>query len=69
MGERTRELFILILGDVVCFSLALWLTLFVRYLEWPPMERLQAHFGPFLMLSSLWLIIFYIAGLYDKLSF
>lgn len=66
MGERTRELFILILGDVLAFSLALWLTLLVRYLEWPPAERLEAHFGPFLMLSSLWLVIFYIAGLYDK---
>jgi lipopolysaccharide/colanic/teichoic acid biosynthesis glycosyltransferase len=66
MGERTRELFILIIGDVICFSLALWLTLLVRYLEWPSKENLEAHFGPFLILSSLWLIIFYIAGLYDK---
>ncbi len=66
MGERTRELFILILGDVVCFTLALWLTLLVRYLEWPSAERLNAHFGPFLLLSSLWLLVFYIAGLYDK---
>lgn len=66
MGERTRELFILILGDVACFSMALWLTLLVRYLEWPPLERLEIHFGPFLILSSLWIIVFYIAGLYDK---
>lgn len=66
MGERTRELFILIAGDVLCFSLALWLTLLVRYLEWPNPEVLDAHFGPFLFLSSLWLLIFYIAGLYDK---
>lgn len=66
MGERARELFILILGDVICFSVALWLTLLVRYLEWPGTERLNAHFGPFLTLSSIWLFIFYIAGLYDK---
>ncbi len=66
MGERTRELFILILGDVVCFSLALWLTLLVRYLEWPTEARLDAHLGPFLFLSSLWIVVFYIAGLYDK---
>ena len=66
MGERTRELFVLILGDVVCFTLALWLTLLVRYFEWPSAERLDAHFGPFVLLSSLWLLIFYIAGLYDK---
>lgn len=66
MGERTRELFILILGDAVCFSLALWLTLLLRYLEWPSEERLDAHLGPFLLLSSLWIMVFYIAGLYDK---
>lgn len=66
MGERTRELFILILGDVICFSVALWLTLLVRYLEWPGAERLDAHFGPFLTLSAIWLFVFYIAGLYDK---
>lgn len=66
MGERTRELFILVLGDVICFTAALWLTLLFRYLEWPSAERLSAHLGPFLSLSALWLLIFYIAGLYDK---
>lgn len=66
MGERTRELFILIMGDALCFSLALWLTLTVRYLEWPSIERLDDHFWPFLLLSGIWIFIFYIAGLYDK---
>ena len=66
MGERTRELFILILGDVICFTVALWLTLLVRYTEWPSTPNLQAHLGPFLLLSTLWITVFYIAGLYDK---
>lgn len=66
MGERTRELLILIIGDVMCFSLALWLTLTVRYLEWPSSLQINAHFQPFLVLSLLWILIFYIAGLYDK---
>ena len=66
MGERTRELSLLILGDVICFTLALWLTLLVRYIEIPTMDRLEAHFWPFLILSGVWLFIFYIAGLYDK---
>lgn len=66
MGERTRELFILVLGDIICFTVALWLTLTLRYLEWPSSERLDDHFGPFLILSSLWVVVFYIAGLYDK---
>ena len=66
MGERTRELSLLILGDIVSFSLALWLTLLVRYLEIPSADRLEAHFWPFLTLTGVWLFIFYIAGLYDK---
>ncbi len=66
MTLRTRELFVLILGDIVCFTVALWLTLLVRYLEWPSTENLQSHLGPFLILSIFWITIFYIAGLYDK---
>lgn len=66
MGERTRELLILIAGDSVVFFSALWLTLLVRYLSIPSGELLASHFGPFLLLSGIWLFIFYIGGLYDK---
>jgi len=66
MGERTRELLLLVLGDVIFFIVALWLTLFVRYLSFPSIELFSSHLGPFLILSTVWLFIFYIAGLYDK---
>lgn len=66
MGERSRELLVLITGDIVCFVISLWLTLLVRYLEIPDMGLLNAHLGPFLILSGVWLFIFYVAGLYDK---
>ncbi len=66
MGERTRELSILIFGDIVAFLSALWLTLLIRYVELPGGQVLGDHFGPFLLLSVLWLFIFYIGGLYDK---
>ena len=66
MGERSRELLILVAGDMLCFFVSLWLTLFFRYLEWPSLELLNAHFGPFLILTGVWVFIFYIAGLYDK---
>ena len=66
MGERSRELFILVLGDIAIFVVTLWLTLLVRYLAIPTAELLDAHLGPFLLLSGVWLFIFYIAGLYDK---
>jgi len=66
MGERTRELFILISGDVTIFMVSLWLTLLLRYLSWPSWALLEAHFWPFLLLAFFWLFIFYIGGLYDK---
>lgn len=66
MTDRTRELLLLIFGDSVCFVIAGWLTLFLRYLSWPSVERLEAHAGSFLLLMFVWLGIFYIAGLYDK---
>jgi len=66
MGERTRELLILIMGDIIAFNVALWLTLFVRYVELPSADRLAQHVPPFLIFSGVWIVIFFILGLYDK---
>lgn len=66
MGERSRELLILIAGDITCFIIALYVTLLVRYFELPSGQLFSDHLGPFLIISSVWLFIFYIAGLYDK---
>ena len=66
MGERTRELFILIAGDIFFFVAALWLTLTVRYLAIPDYQLFAVHVGPFLTISAVWIFVFYIAGLYDK---
>lgn len=66
MGERTRELAILIFGDIAVIVLALWCTLLVRYFSLPSYELFINHLGPFLILSTVWLFIFYIGGLYDK---
>jgi lipopolysaccharide/colanic/teichoic acid biosynthesis glycosyltransferase len=66
MGERTRELLLLLCGDMVVFMSALWVTLLVRYFSLPSVEVLADHFGPFLILSCIWIVIFFIGGLYDK---
>lgn len=66
MGERTRELTILILGDVSVFIISLWLTLFLRYLSIPSLDLFLVHLVPFMLLTGAWLFVFYIAGLYDK---
>ena len=46
MRERTRELGLLIIGDVVGFLIALYLTLMVRYWAIPSEELLNAHVPP-----------------------
>lgn len=66
MGERSRELLLLVTGDIACFVVSLYLTLLVRYLSIPTLEILSIHAGPFFLLGAIWLFIFYIAGLYDK---
>jgi lipopolysaccharide/colanic/teichoic acid biosynthesis glycosyltransferase len=66
MGERARELLVLISGDIAVFMVSLWLTLLVRYFSFPSWELVGTHLGPFALLSSLWLLVFYMAGLYDK---
>lgn len=66
MGERARELLLLLIGDVVIFIVALYVTLTIRYVSLPNTDILLEHLGPFLVLSFVWLILFYVAGLYDK---
>lgn len=66
MGERSRELLVLVTGDIACFVVSLWITLLLRYIQIPTQTLLESHIGPFLLLSGIWLFIFYIAGLYDK---
>lgn len=66
MRERTRELLVLVTGDVLVFFVAVWITLLVRYFSWPSNEILLDHLGPFAIMSAIWLGIFYVGGLYDK---
>jgi len=66
MGERGRELLMLIVGDIVCFVVSLYFMLSIRYFAIPSGDLLSTHAGPFFMLTGIWLFIFYIAGLYDK---
>jgi lipopolysaccharide/colanic/teichoic acid biosynthesis glycosyltransferase len=57
---------ILLVGDMLFFVVALWLTLLVRYLELPSQDRFLLHLEPFAVLTILWVSVFYVAGLYDK---
>jgi len=64
----TRQAFLLFLGDLFAYLVALWLTLFVRYWEYPSWEVFSAHLYPFSIVFLIWTIVFFIADLYGRLS-
>jgi exopolysaccharide biosynthesis polyprenyl glycosylphosphotransferase len=60
-----RNTFLLLLGDVVAFICGLLLALALRHGQWPSAGVFLEHLGPFLVLMALWVLVFFIAGLYD----
>ncbi len=60
------ESVLLLLGDILVFFCALWVSLALRYLEWPTGTLFATHLVPFELLSVVWVTVFFIAGLYDK---
>ena len=61
-----KEALILFLGDLVCFIAALWLTLLVRYWQWPSRELFTTHVVPFSVIFLVWTLFFFISDLYRK---
>ena len=57
---------LLFFGDIVVFFSSLWLTLLIRYQELPSAQLVQDHAFPFALLFVLWVLVFYMAGLYGK---
>lgn len=56
---------LLVLGDAATLYVALFLTLFIRYgTTWDSPET-QSHFQPFSILFGIWLLVFYVNGLYE----
>lgn len=64
--KSTLSTLLLFVGDSIALTLSLWLTLLVRYGELPVGERLSEHFTAFTPLFMVWLLVFYMAGLYGK---
>lgn len=63
---RRYALALLFLGDLVVFCLSLLLTLVLRYTGLPSEDILEAYIGAFSILFIVWLLVFYMAGLYSK---
>lgn len=64
MGNNLKK-FILIFGDIIVLYFALYLTLLTRYWQAPEFALWQNHLLPFSITFVAWIIIFYIAGLYN----
>jgi len=66
MITSRKETLLLIVGDAICFYAALFAALFLRYQEIPNSQLLSLHIVPFSILFAIWLLVFFIAGLYEK---
>ena len=64
--RRKSEPYVLLLGDLFFFIISLWLTLSIRYSEIPTSDDFYNHLAPFSLLFAVWLLVFFIAGLYDR---
>ncbi len=58
--------FFLLLGDALILVASLWLSLLIRYWSVPERGVFFSHLLPFSYLFLVWLLIYFIMGLYDK---
>jgi len=70
MWRKQVKIFFLVISDTLIFYLSLGLTLLIRYalIERQPMtlySSIPLHLIPFTIIFLFWLIIFWVAGLYD----
>src|SRR3989338_5983041 len=61
-----KESIVLLFGDLASFLISLWLALLLRHLALPSTELFTLHLVPFSLLFAVWIVVFYIAGLYEK---
>ena len=61
-----KEPIILLFGDLFFFLVSLWLSLAIRNFSIPNQELFFVHLQPFGVLFMVSIIVFYIAGLYEK---
>lgn len=58
--------FILLVGDIVAFVASLWVTLLIRYQGLPSGKIFFDHFDSFVYLFVIWIVVYFIAGLYER---
>ncbi len=65
-GLSKKEAVILFFGDIFFFIFSLWLSLTIRFGEFPTNEKFVTHLVPFSFLFLVWLFVYFIAGLYER---
>lgn len=63
---NTKEPIVLLLGDLCALVVSLWITLAIRTQSIPSSDIWNTHFYPFLIIFALWVVIFYLSGLYER---
>ena len=66
MAFNRRETALLLIGDFFILVASLWVALLIRNLSLPPFSYLESNLVPFLPMFFISLVVFYIAGLYEK---
>lgn len=66
MAFDRRETLILLIGDFFILAASLWAALLLRNLALPSFSYYEANVVPFLPIFFLSLLVFYVAGLYEK---
>lgn len=61
-----KEAIILFLGDIFFFVFSLWTALYLRFGEIPSVDKFTVHIIPFSILFLVWVVVYFIAGLYEK---
>lgn len=65
-GLPKKEATILFIGDIFFFTSSLWFSLYIRFTEIPSREKFYEHLVPFSILFAIWILVYFIAGLYEK---
>lgn len=65
ISNKKEPLFLLV-GDIFFLAVSLWLALLIRYGEAEVYTQFSVHIEPFSILFVVWILVFFIAGLYEK---
>lgn len=68
-SHKRSQVILLIIGDLILFYLSLYTALSLRYLAPVEKEIWSLHQLPFFYIHTIWLVVFYIGGLYETKNF